>query len=46
MTLSFHKVNFTAEEIADMLAESNQDGENLIEFTVKFLDAAEERSRQ
>lgn len=41
MTLSFHKVMFSAEEILDMAA----DCESLEEFKVAFLDHAEARSR-
>lgn len=42
MTLSFHKVDFDAQEVLDMV----QDSDDLDEFTDKFIQAAEIRSRQ
>jgi hypothetical protein len=41
MTLSFHKVQFDAQEVLDMAAEA----ETLLDFRNTFCDLAEERSR-
>jgi hypothetical protein len=52
-TLSFHKVNFTAQEVLDFLTERSEsygddiEGYSAIECAIEaFLDMAEERSRQ
>ena len=42
MTLSFHKVLFTAQEVLDLANES----ETLLDFGIKFCEMAEERSRE
>lgn len=42
MTLSFHKVMFDAQEILDLV----QDSETLLDFQEKFCGKAEERSRE
>jgi 3-methyladenine DNA glycosylase Tag len=41
MTLSFHKVDFDAQEVIDLA----QDCDSLDEFTERFTDKAEQRSR-
>lgn len=41
MTLSFHKVDFDAQEVIDLA----QDCETLEEFSERFIDKAEQRSR-